>query len=220
MSEKGLFLDRLNLVIGNKSIPEAARMFGINESAVRTYQSGRSLPGLPHVKKIADAAGVTIDWLAGRKGASKEYVEGSLPTLASSTEAGGLIAIPFHDVTAGAGQPKNVEIEEIETWLWISRKWAARYGKTNLSIFKVSGDSMLPKIEPGDLLLLNSADKSRGQGIRLIRLDDSLAVKYCDPLPKRAVRMRSDNPDYEPYTAKKGEYEIIGAVVAVIKVLE
>ena len=61
----------------------------------------------------------------------------------------GLIPVPLYEVEAGAGNITVVESEESsDTWLWISRVWAQRYGKSNLAIIKALGDSMVPVIEP------------------------------------------------------------------------
>ena len=48
-------------------------------------------------------------------------------------EATGLIPVPLYEVEAGAGNITVVESEESDTWLWISRAWAQRYGKSNLA---------------------------------------------------------------------------------------
>ncbi len=79
---------------------------------------------------------------------------------------------------------------------------------------------MVPTIELSSLLLLNLADRSRGTELQVVRLDDGLTVKRCDPQPRKVLRMASDNPAYESFTAKAGENEVIGAVVATIKIWE
>ena len=206
-----------------KTVSGLARDLEISESLLRNYMSGKVLPGLEKATKIADRAQISLDWLAGRPGAPREY--GDQSTLdsvqAGITEATGLVPVPVYtSVEAGAGRTKVVEDESEKTWLWISSVWVERYGKSNLAIIKATGDSMLPAIEPGTLILLNLADKSRSSGVRVVRLEDGLTVKRCDPQPRKALRMVSDNSAYEPFTAKAGEYEIIGSVVATIKVWE
>ena len=100
----------------------------------------------------------------------------------------------------GAGRTKVVEDGSKKTWLWISRSWVDRYGESNLAIIKATGDSMLPAIEPGTLILPNLADKSRSSGVRGVRgvrpEDDGLTVKRCDPQPRKALRLVSDNSAY------------------------
>lgn len=209
------------MLIEGKSVSEAARMFGLNESVVRNYVSGRSLPGLPHALKIAEATGVSVDWLGGRAGASRDY-DGKTPMLAvhaSFEEADGLVKVPHYGIEAGAGL-RVVETEDKKSWLWISREWTTRFGKSSLSVINIAGDSMVPLMDSSDHVLLNMADKTRGPGVRLVRLGDSLTVKRCEPLPRDGLLLKPENPAYEPFKAAKGEYEIIGAIVAVIKVLE
>ena len=69
-------------------------------------------------------------------------------------------------------------------------------------------------------MLLNLADKRRDSGLRVVRMDDGLTVKRCDLRPKGAVRLVSENAAYDPFAMKAGDYEIIGAVLATIKLWE
>jgi transcriptional regulator with XRE-family HTH domain len=57
------FATRLKLIIGSESISAFARRCGIGESLLRKYLNG-SLPNSHNLVLIADAAGVTVDWLA------------------------------------------------------------------------------------------------------------------------------------------------------------
>ena len=216
--------ERISTAIADKnmSVMELARNSGIKRDTIYAYISGASTPSGGKLLRIANAVGVSLDWLAGRPGAARQYGDKHMLESVSAgiEEATGLIPIPLYEVEAGAGNIKIVEAEDTDTWLWISRAWAQRYGKSNLVIIKVSGDSMVPAIEPGSLMLLNLADKRRDSGIRVIRMEDGLTVKRCDPRPKGALRMTSENPAHEPFTAKAGDYEIIGAVLATIKIWE
>jgi transcriptional regulator with XRE-family HTH domain len=54
---------RLTLIIGSESVSAFARRCGIGESLLRKYLNG-SLPNAHNLVLMADAAGVTVDWLA------------------------------------------------------------------------------------------------------------------------------------------------------------
>lgn len=215
---------QLNALLRDKniSVSELSRLTGIKRDTIYAYLSSSANPSGSKLFAIANATGVSIDWLAGRPGAAREYGEEHKITSinAAIEEATGLIRVPYYDLAASAGNPRMVDSEEIASWIWIERGWAKRFGKTSLSIIKALGDSMVPVIEPGSLIMVNLADVSLNEGIKAVRVDDGLVVKRCEPRPKGGLQLVSDNPGYEPYTAKKGEYEIIGAVVAVIKVME
>jgi transcriptional regulator with XRE-family HTH domain len=59
------FKDRLKYVIGEGSnVTAFARKCGFTEGLLRSYLSGKSLPGLDKLIKISETADVSIDWLA------------------------------------------------------------------------------------------------------------------------------------------------------------
>ncbi len=61
------FAARLSELIGSESRAKFASRTGISEGVIRRYESG-SQPGLINLLKIAEAAGVTVNWLATGEG--------------------------------------------------------------------------------------------------------------------------------------------------------
>lgn len=64
--------ERLKSVIGDKSLRHFARDCDISDAVLRRYVAGSSEPGITVVVKMANAAGVTVEWLATGRG-SKTY---------------------------------------------------------------------------------------------------------------------------------------------------
>lgn len=60
------FSDRLKFVIGDESVNSFANKCGFSEGMLRKYLTG-SIPGFDKVIAIAEAADVSIDWLAKGK---------------------------------------------------------------------------------------------------------------------------------------------------------
>lgn len=60
------FTDRLKFVIGDESVNSFANKCGFSEGMLRKYLTG-SIPGFDKVIAIAEAANVSIDWLATGK---------------------------------------------------------------------------------------------------------------------------------------------------------
>ncbi|MCY4325275.1 MAG: helix-turn-helix domain-containing protein [Betaproteobacteria bacterium] len=205
------------------SVAKFSDVTGVAKDMVYSYLNGSSTPGGAKLLEIADATGVSLDWLAGRPGAAREY--GDRHMLASISagiaEVSGLLPVPRYDIEArDSGGAELVERSDDEKWLWISRNWADRYGQANLAIIKTVGDSMLPAIEPGNLLLFNKGEKSRGEGVRVVRMNEGLVIKRCEPRPKGGIWMGSDNEIYAPFVAEAGEFEVLGSVLATIKMWE
>ena len=59
--------ERIRLAIGDEPVAAFARRCGFGESLLRKYLQG-SEPSATNLAKIADAAGVTVDWLATERG--------------------------------------------------------------------------------------------------------------------------------------------------------
>ena len=205
------------------SVAKFSDVTGVAKDMIYSYLNGSSTPGGAKLLEIANATGVSLDWLAGRPGAAREYGDRHMIESISAgiAEASGLLPVPLYEVEAGAaGRARLVENNDSKKWLWISRSWADRYGQANLALLKTLGDSMVPAIEPGNLVMFNQAEKSRGEGVRVVRLNEGLVIKRCEPRPKGGIWMVSDNETYKPFVAPAGEFEVLGSVVATIKVWE
>jgi repressor LexA len=86
---------------------------------------------------------------------------------------------------------------------------------------RVQGDSMRDEqIEDGDLVLLEQrATASDGETVVAL-IDDGLAtLKRLYRLPD-GLRLQPANPDYPPMDRPLGSVEVIGVVIAVLRVVE
>ena len=84
-----------------------------------------------------------------------------------------------------------------------------------LSLLPAKGDSMLPLIHDGDMMLVDESDRRPGArgGVYVIRLDDALIVKRVN-IKAGQVTVTSDNPDYPPIAPRAAdEVEVVGRVV-------
>ena len=135
-----------------------------------------------------------------------------------------MIAVPRLAVGASAGPGALVGEEEgeegeeghfafDERWL---RKMAPS-GPSNLSIIRVSGDSMAPTLADGDDILVDRGDgvDRLRDGIYVLRRDENLSVKRLALNPAgRRVSIKSDNPAYRDFVdVKLDTVNVIGRVV-------
>lgn len=72
------FKDRLQLLIGQRSVNAFAKVCGVPESTLRSYLSGRSNPGIEHAQRIADACGVNRYWLVTGLGSPRRDEPGAV----------------------------------------------------------------------------------------------------------------------------------------------
>ena len=193
---------------------EVAEQARVNRSFVYDIMRGRSEhPNLEKLDKVARAIKVDREWLL--KGQGK--VEGDEPEMA---EVDAFVAIPSVEITAsmGGGQIVSDEIEDGEPYhfknSWITRR--LRADPANLRIMHVEGDSMMPTLQDGDVVLVDLARSlPTPPGIFVLFDGMGLVAKRLEHIPNSdppRVRVISDNTFYTPYERTADEIKIIGRI--------
>lgn len=98
------------------------------------------------------------------------------------------------------------------------REWLApmiRGAFSDLFVARGEGDSMMPTLLDGDLVIVDTAQKSIQQQDRLwcLSYGDLGMIKRVRALPGGGVEINSDNPAVSPITAHDGEMHVIGRVI-------
>jgi phage repressor protein C with HTH and peptisase S24 domain len=84
----------------------------------------------------------------------------------------------------------------------------------DLRVNDVRGDSMLPTLAEGDVVLINLKERSPSPpGIFVLFDGLGLVVKRLEKLDDKKIRILSDNSNYAPYNLNMDEIHIIGRVV-------
>lgn len=130
-----------------------------------------------------------------------------------------LATIPVLEVAASAGPGAFAESERVAAAMHFDSAWLRRLNLNpeNLSVIRVTGDSMSPTLDDGDDILVDrgdAVDRLR-DGIYVLRLEDVLNVKrlLLDPT-RRRVTVKSDNPAYRNWPVlDRGGVDVIGRVV-------
>lgn len=130
-----------------------------------------------------------------------------------------LATIPVLEVAASAGPGAFAESERVAAAMHFDSAWLRRLNLNpeNLSVIRVTGDSMSPTLDDGDDILVDQGDAldRLRDGIYVLRLDDVLNVKrlLLDP-SRRRVTVKSDNPAYRNWPVlDRGGVDVIGRVV-------
>ena len=124
-----------------------------------------------------------------------------------------LIKVPLCGWTAG-GEPIFAE-QNILDWVPISTRFF-KTGSDEIFLLKVKGDSMSPKIEDGNVVIVKkqyTADP--GETIVGLLGDETTVKKY---LPREDhIVLQPENPNHEPIVAFPDEIRIQGVVQGVLK---
>ncbi len=124
-----------------------------------------------------------------------------------------LVKIPLVGWTAG-GEAIFSE-ENVLDWVSISSRFLKTYS-ADIFLLKVKGNSMSPKIENGDVVIVKkqyTADS--GQTIVALMGSDTTVKKY---LPREDhIVLQPENPEHEPLVVFPDELRIQGVVQGVLK---
>ena len=159
-SEHECFQSRLNKIIGTDSARSFALRAKISPQAIRKYIHGESTPNIERLITIAQAGGVSVQWLATGEEVEKkvEYIEP--PTMGKPSDFDDFVLIPGYNVQVSAGFGSVGNDEVIPTrHLAFRKKWLQYKGfkPQDLIALWAKGDSMEPTIADNNTLIINKA---------------------------------------------------------------
>ncbi|MGD1929255.1 MAG: XRE family transcriptional regulator [Leptolyngbyaceae cyanobacterium] len=185
------FPSRLKKAVGENSIRGFARSCGFSDTVLRQYLNGQSEPTRPALLSIARIADVSLEWLAGGQ--------------ASSSETGGSGQYVFKDPLAFKTD-------------WLEGEFPNSF--EHLFLTKVTDESMEPTLTTRDLILVDTSHRDPeavDHGLFLFKLENRILIKRLQCLPKKILRVLSDNPTYEAFsldiTDKSNGLSLMGKVV-------
>lgn len=185
---------------------------GIPRDTLSKYLSGTQ-PGPGALIKLADAAGVSIDYLVGRASSSVPsagHAGNGESSAAISGVDGELVLIPRLQVQASAGGGRAVAVPAIveEVLVGFRRSWLRSLGVSpaNAEFLEAQGDSMSPTIEDGDLMLVDRGygDVVNGK-IYVLVVNGLVIVKRLQVLAFGGLMLISDNDKYPSETIPRSE---------------
>ena len=193
---------------------QVAELAEVNRSFVYDIMRGRSEhPNLERLDRVAQVLKVERRWLLHGLG----EVEGDPPILEDPDQA--FVAIPSVAVSASMGGGSVVDEEQEGKPYHFQRSWIRyklRAKPADLRIMHVEGDSMLPTLHHGDIVLVDLARRApTPPGIFVLHDGMGLVAKRLDHIPNTdppRVRIISDNPLYSPYEGTAEEVNIIGRI--------
>ena len=195
---------------------EVANALNVTISAVSSWETGKYIPDPQNLKALADLYGVSTDALLGRQTTIEpqprqiqeqpeiEFEEEIfLPIVASLQcgygHAGELMIIGKH------GVPKS---------------YVKRYGE-NLKLLYANGQSMIPTILPGELMVCYPGDWWDDGTVVILNVNDSDTVKRIYHAKDGGIDLIPDNPEfkimhYTPEEVKDYNIHVLGHVITTL----
>ena len=191
-----------------------------HDGLIRDIRAGR-LPGLDKLERLFELLDLECYIGPSRETGPVEQV-----TINGSDYA----QIPLHDASLAAGGGIENGTEHVVEHMAFKRDWLKREG-INVSaarLARVQGDSMMPTIAPGDVVLIDTSKRSpplrtpyptdvrHRAPIFALRGGDGAQVKRLLRPTEDQLMLVSDNPDYLPRVVQLtdgADSNIIGKVV-------
>lgn len=227
------FVERMRIVVDMfESRAEAARQCGVTDATIKRWITGQADPSRTNLVRLAQAAGVSIAWLATGEGSPDNAAVQAPPpkaaplpapvldTLGNPVDLQQFVFIPQYRVFASAGHGHTVEDDFPQDPVAFPRAWLKRHVLTdlnNLSVISVKGDSMEGILNDRDTILVNHTLDTPADGIYVIRIGDELLVKRTQLLPNSRLRVLPANDAYEPFEldfSGNPDFAVIGRVEA------
>ena len=169
----------------NMTQRELAKRLGISPSAVGMYEQNRREPDLETLKKIADLFDVTLDSLLDYRPEPSVDMQHAIP-------AGSVTFFPVVGrVCAGNGVLAAEDIIGYEPA-------DSKYSGEDYFWLKVSGESMAPRIEDGDLLLIRRQTSVDSGDVGVFVVDGQEGVVKKVIYDEGSIELISFNPYYPP----------------------
>lgn len=166
----------------------------ISKSGLNRILNG-GLPSLDVLVAIADAGGVTLEWLA-RGGKDREA---AIPAASTGVALPDFAFVPRYEVRASAGHGLVPVSEDISERVAFRTDWLREIGvaAANAAVLTAGGDSMEPLIPDGALMLVDvSIREVRNGCIYVIVKDGDLLVKRVHRRTDGTISLISENTRY------------------------
>ena len=203
------FPERIKSVITKLGgITQASQKTGLSTSVLSQYANGKSEPSRTRLLSMAEAADVSLLWLATGKG---DEVSQSLHIL------------PYYgpDLTDGTDstQKRLQQYSEIPITELFLKDILGRKSIDNLGFFDIHGDCMTPTLNQGEWVIADLAYTEINTGIYVIESEGETHFRRIQTMlgSKEKYKIMYDNHDmYETETVSKSGNEnvtIIGRVI-------
>lgn len=196
------FADRLNELLDKKhvSVTDLSKLSGVSYEMARRYTLGTAKPRDEKLLKIADKLSV-----------SPAFLDYGVDAAGNSTKSSSTVTLRQLEVFASAGNGYvNHDFPAIISAIEIPQdKIYDLFGRSSLDgvkLINVDGDSMMPTLNPRDLLFIDTKiDHFNGDGIYVFNFEESTFVKRLQKVKGRKLSVLSDNNKYPAFEIEPHE---------------
>jgi phage repressor protein C with HTH and peptisase S24 domain len=231
-TDQNSFVARLQSIVRHwPSTDRLARATGVSPSAFRKWLRGEAEPSRERLVALAQAAGVSTGWLANGEGPepslqglNKETRSRLASLAATGVNAQEFVLLPRHAEAAAAGleaPPSSAPVGA--EFMALRHDWVRSVlgiDPERVQIETALGESMLPGIQDGDLLFIDTGEQGIQRfGLYVLEIAGERFVKRVQPKLDGSVTLISDNGAYEAEhvpAERIGELRVVGRVLWIL----
>jgi len=175
---------------------------------------GEQVPDSNYLMRIAKATGVLAHWLLTGDGnmiPTDLHKSKILPLPTSRYKKVTLVSLPLFASVPG-GTPSHIfHPEQAERHITVDD-----IRDPEAFALEVKGNSMAPRIENGDIIVVSPTHEVKSGDICVVRVDEEDTVKRIK-IDEQFVHLIPLNPEYEPMLVRKRDVTFMWRVIKVIK---
>lgn len=197
---------------------QLARRTGLQQPSITKIITGQTR-GSKSLPEIAKELNTSIEYLTGETDSPELN---SAPSSIEAAEKLNSVLIPQLEIGYSMGGGSVFESYVESDQVPFPRQWLAPRIKgafADLFVARGDGDSMVPTLMDGDMVVVDTAQKNIDKQDRLwcLSYGELGMIKRLRVLPDGGVQVNSDNPAVTPFTAYDDEMHIIGRVIWVAR---
>jgi repressor LexA len=211
--------ERLRTARENKEMDQAtlAAKVGVVTRTLQRWEKGEQVPDGLAITRIAKVTAVQPTWLLTGEG--EMYApppgrpENIFPLPLQNRHRSRLVDLPLVS-SVPAGKVSTIfHPDHVDTYVTVDD-----VKDPGAFALKVKGNSMAPRIEDGDVVIVSPQQEPRNGDICVIRVSDEDTLKKVK-FEGTYIHLIPLNPDFEPLTVKRKDVNFVWKVVKLIKEL-
>jgi repressor LexA len=207
---------RIRQARAQKELDQAklAAKLDVATRTVQRWEKGEQVPDSNYLMRIAKATGVAPHWLLTGEGeiyAKAAAQSKVIPLPTGRYKRVELVPLPLLSSVPGGAPSLMFHPDYVEKYITVDD-----IKDTNAFALEVKGNSMAPRIEDGDIIVVSPKLEARTGDICVVRVSDEDTVKRIK-IEDQFLHLIPLNPEYEPMVVRKKDVSFIWRVVKVIK---
>jgi repressor LexA len=193
---------------------ELAAKIDIATRTIQRWEKGDQVPDSNYLMRIAKVMGVAAHWLLtgdGEMVVSKQQNPNVLSLPTNRYKKVQLISMPLLSSVPGGALSQTFHSEHGERYITVDD-----VRDPNAFALEVKGNSMAPRIENGDIIVVSPTHDVKSGDICVVRVDEEDTVKRIK-IDEQFVHLIPLNPEYEPMVVRKKDVTFMWRVIKVIK---